>query len=85
MARSIAITDIATEPDGRILVTFNARRIREFGSLAEIRDSVRDVLTEEVAEALLMARAMSLANPRNIIGKTLTVDIDAAANIIRVT
>jgi hypothetical protein len=82
MAVSLTCTDVVID-SGRVLVRFG-KRTREFPNVQAVRDFVRDAISIDVLEAILIAKAMQANNPAAAIGKTVTGDMTAAANIVRI-
>jgi len=85
-ATSITLTKITRQPGGGVVVNFG-KRGREFASLADLRDFVRDKLDRDVLEALFLRVALdrfpNMDNPAQLEGRTLTVDT-SIANVMRV-
>lgn len=87
MPKSLTLT-AAGQIDGRLRLRFGKHE-REFVDIAEVRAWVRGVLADEGTDdlllALLLAKGFKSGNPASVVGKTITVDMTAASNIVRVT
>lgn len=83
MAVSVTCT-AANTVDNKIHVAFG-NRVFEFDGKQGIREFINRVVTEDTAIAFALAKAMQLDNPSAAIGKTLTIDLSLARNIVQVT
>lgn len=92
MATSITCQNIR-RVNGRGYVRFSDKSELEFDSVADVRDRVRRYVqsgeVQEFLKMLALAKWLqvnpTLDNPNLLIGRTVTIDLDAAANLVRVT
>lgn len=91
MAISVQCTDVIKR-SGKVYVRWNDKIELEFASLKELKDFVAEIDRNEVRDIL---RRIALAkylkadpnanNPNALIGRTIALDLDAAANLVRVS
>lgn len=91
MAIAVTCTGVR-KLNGKVYVRWNDKTELEFSSLQEAKDYVREIDRDEAKDIL---RRLALAkylkadpnanNPNALIGRTVTLDLDLAANIVRVT
>lgn len=90
MAISIDIVNISVA-DGKPRIRFSTKREYEFPNVAAVREEVK-ARADEAAEwlewlamAIIAKRAPNLTNVGAIIGHGLVLDLNAPANIVRLT
>lgn len=92
MATSITCQNIR-RVNGRGYVRFSDKSELEFDSVADVRQRVRQYVqsgdVQEFLKMIALAKWLqvnpTLDNPSLLIGRTVTIDLDAAANLVRVT
>lgn len=92
MAFSITCTSIR-RVNGRGYVNWSDSSEMEFDSVSEVDRMIRQYVRSGDAQEFLKVLALAkwrqvnpaLDNPSLLIGRTLTIDLDAAANLVRVT
>jgi len=83
MAVSVTLTTIIKEPapSTRCLINFSNGTQLEFGSLAEVKEFVRDIETTENAQKLIVGRWLAQHpdgdGTASIQGRTLTINMSA--------
>lgn len=83
MAVSVTCTS-AIAADGKVRFRFGKRE-REFANQEAVGDFVRDALSPDVLDAILIAKARQAGSINSIVGKTITADLTLAANVVRIT
>jgi hypothetical protein len=87
MAASVTLTDFTIGGDGSVTITYADGSGFLFASLQDLRDSLQDVDSADMAKKFLhawfLARQPDASNVNIVEGKTLTLDL-SNANPIRV-
>lgn len=89
MAISVTCTGVRVQ-NGKAYIRFGKTE-REFSSLQQAKDEVRKYAQDatDFLQMLVIAKYLHVdptaSNPSLLIGKTITVDLDAAQNIVRLS
>jgi len=83
MAVSITCTSVRVI-NGKRYVRWSDKEELEFANLADAQAFVRNALTGDVLKAIGIARAIEAGNLNALQGRTITGDLAAAANIVRI-
>lgn len=88
MAKSLTVTKVVRQ-NGKAYIRFSNKTELEFDSVQQAKDHVRSIIdSEELLMALAVARAIALADDGSAIqqleGKVFTLNMTAAANLVRV-
>lgn len=78
-----SVTCTGVTSNGRVIFQFG-KRGREFADVQAAKEFVRSVLSPEVLEAILIAKALQANDPTVAIGKVATGDL-TVANVVRVS
>lgn len=88
MAVSVTCTKVHRD-NGKTYVRFSDKVELEFTSLADVQNYIRSVTSKDQLRALLLAKLLEVSpdgsNASLIEGRTVTVDLSLASNIVRVT
>lgn len=89
MAVSVTCTSVRSV-NGRVLVRWSDKTENEFASVAEATRYVRDILDKDVLRAIAISKALTndptgAGAAAYLTGKTVTVDLTLAANLVRIT
>lgn len=87
MAVTVTCTKIR-RTNGKIYIQFGKIE-REFESPAHVKAWIGDSLDKEALQAMLIAKWLDVdptgSNPTLVEGRTITVDLTLASNIVRIT
>lgn len=88
MAVAVTCTNVVRR-NGITYVRFSDKTELEFQNLEEVREFIRSVSSKDTLRAILLAKFLEVSpdgsNAAVMVGKTVTLDLSLAANLVRLT